>query len=143
MADIEWTEGTGSDATTMNLGSPRPDPANRFFEVVPDYIHVGPQKVALTRAIHVFTFREDYTVSVVIKHLSPSQLETALTLKKHLITGGTVTLNTDDLDDAQYTGLQLAPGTTPEIRNDDDERQHFSFACVLADDDPITVNYDG
>jgi hypothetical protein len=143
MADITWTEGEGSEATTLSLGSPRPDPANRFFEVVPDYQHIGPIKVALTRAIHAFTFREDYTVSVVIKHLSPTQLETALLLKAHLMTGGLVTLNTDDVDGATYTNIQLAPGTTPDIANDDDERQHFSFSCVLADDDPITVNYDG
>jgi hypothetical protein len=139
MARIDW--GVGS--VTDTLGSPRPDPANRFFEVVPDYVHVGPIKTAMTRAIHAFTFREDYTVSVTIKHLSPDLLEDALALKKWLITGGLVTLVTDDLDSAEYDELQLAPGTTPEIKNDDDERQHFSFSCVLAGDDPITVNYDG
>ena len=143
MADISWTEGEGSEATAMSLGSPRPDPANRFFEVVPDYQLIGPQRVTLTRAIHTFPFREDYTVSVVIKHLGPSQLEAALLLKRHLMNGGLVDLNTDDLDDNQYENIQLAPGTTPEISNDDDELQHFSFACVLADDEPIVVNYDG
>jgi hypothetical protein len=142
MADIEWIEGEGSEATTMNLGSPRPDPANRFFEVVPDYVLIGERKVALSRAIHTFVFREDYTVHVVIKHLSPTQHATALMLKKHLINGGLVTLNTDDADDAVYPDLQLNPGTTPEIANDDDERQHFSFTVDLAGDDPITVNYD-
>ena len=138
MADLSTEE-----SSPTVLGSPRPDPANRFFDVVPDYVPVGPSKVALTRAIHVFRFREDYTVSLTIRHLTPSQLEDALYVKKWLMDGNTVTLNTDDLDTAIYTGLQLAPGTTPEIRNDDDERQHFSFACVLAGDDPITVNYDG
>jgi hypothetical protein len=139
MADIEWTDGS----VPMSLGSPRNDPANRFFEVVPNYEHVGPIRVALTRAIHAFTFREDYTVSVVIKHLHPSQEEDALALKRWLMIGGEVTLNTDDVNGASYSSLQLAPGTTPEIANDDDERQHFSFTCVLASDDPITVDYDG
>jgi hypothetical protein len=143
MADISWVEGEGSEAEAMSLGSPRPDPANRFFDVVPDYQHIGPIKTALDRSIHAFTFREDYTVSVTIRHLSPTQLETALLLKAHLMTGGLVDLNTDDVDSATYEDIQLAPGTVPEIRNDDDERQHFSFSCVLADDSPITVNYDG
>ena len=143
MADITWTEGVGSEATELSLGSPRPDPANRFFEVVPNYVMVGPRKVALTRAIHTFVFREDYTVHLVIKHLSPSQHETALLLMAHLISGGLVTLNTDDLDDASYSNLQLAPGTTPTLKNDDDDQQHFSFTVDLAGDDPITVNYDG
>lgn len=137
MADISTEE-----SSPTVLGSLRPDPANRFFEVVPNYEHVGPQKVALTRAIHVFTFREDYTVSVVIRHLSPSQWEDALYVKQWLIAGGFVTLTTGDVESNVYTGLQLAPGTTPEIKNDDDERQHFSFSCVLASDDPIVVNYD-
>jgi hypothetical protein len=139
MADITWEDGS----VPMSLGSPRPDPANRFFEVVPDYQHIGPIKVAMTRAIHAFTFREDYTVSVTIRHLSPAQWEDALALKQWLMTGGEVTLNTDDVNGASYEELQLAPGTTPEIANDDDERQHFSFSCVLASDDPITVDYDG
>jgi hypothetical protein len=139
MARIDW--GVGS--VTDTLGSPRPNPANRFFEVVPDYQHVGPTRVALDRTIHAFTFREDYTVSVTIKHLSPDLLGDALALKKWLVTGGEVTLVTSDVDDATYEGLQLAPGTVPEITNDDDERQHFSFTCVLASDDPITVNYHG
>src|SRR5690349_24632860 len=116
VARIDW--GVGS--VTDTLGSPRPDPANRFFEVVPDYQHIGPQKVALTRAIHVFTFREDYTVAVTIKHLDPTLLEDALALKKWLITGGDVTLVTDDLESNTYSGLTLAPGTTPSITNDDD-----------------------
>lgn len=138
MADIATEE-----SSPTVLGSPRPDPANRFFEVTPDYQHIGPQKVALTGAIHVFTFREDYLCSLVIRHLAPSQLSDALYMKQWLMTGGSVTMTTDDLDNAVYTGLTLAPGTTPEITNDDDERQHFSFSCVLRDDAPITVNYDG
>jgi hypothetical protein len=64
-----------------------------------------------------------------------------LTLKRHLMTGGTVTLNTDDVDGATYSDIQLAPGTTPDIKNDDDDRLHYSFTCVLVDDSPITVNY--
>lgn len=143
MADITWTSGEGSEATTLTLGSARPDPANRFFDVTPDYVHVGPQKAALTRALHVFTFREDYTLRLTIKHLAPPQMALALELKKHLIAGGLVTVNTDDLDDAVYADVQLAPGTSPEIANDDDERQHFSFAVVLASDEPMRVNYDG
>lgn len=125
------------------LASPRPDPANRFFECTPNYVHVGPIKTTLARTIHAFTFREDYTLSLTIRHLSPDQWEDALAVKQWLMTGGTVTVDTDDLDSNTYSGLTLAPGTEPEIKNDDDERQHFSFACVLADDAPIVVNYDG
>lgn len=143
MADITWLEGEGSEATTLSLGSPRPDPANRFFDCVPNYAHIGPRRVAMTRAIHAFTFREDYTLKLVIKHLAPSQLLLAQALKRHLMNGGEVTANTDDLDGASYDELTLAPGTEPEIRNADDEQQHFEMEMILAGDEPMTVNYDG
>jgi hypothetical protein len=139
VARIDW----GAGSVTNTLGSPRPDPANRFFDVNVDYKHIGPIKVALTRAIHAFTFREDYTVSVTIKHLSPSVSDDALELKQWLMTGGDVTLVTDDVDGNAYTGLTLAPGTEPVFKLDDEERQHYSFTCVLTDDSAITVNYDG
>lgn len=138
MADITWTDGS----TPNILGSPRPDPANRFFDVVPDYRHIGPIRTALTAALHAFTFREDYTVAVTIKHLSPSVEEDALALKRWLMTGGAVTLNTDDVDGASYSDLTLAPGTEPAFTLEDEERQHYAFSCVLRDDSPITVNYD-
>ena len=139
MADIQWTEGSVPNV----LGSPRLDPANRFFDVVPDYDHIGPIKTALTSALHAFTFREDYLVTVTIRHLSPSVEDDALALKKWLMTGGSVTLNTGDVDDATYEGLTLGPGTKPEFKLEDEERQHYSFSCVLRDSSPITVNYDG
>jgi len=131
------------ESSPTTLESPRPDPANRFFDVVPNYEHVGPIRATLTGALHAFTFREDFTVSFTIRHLSPDQWADALAMKQWLMTGGAVTMTTDDRDGNVYTGLTLMPGTTPEIRNDDDERQHFSFSCVLRDDDPIVVNYDG
>lgn len=131
------------ESSPVTLESPRPDPANRFFDVVPNYEHIGPIRSALTGALHAFTFREDYTVSFTIRHLSPSQWDDALTMKQWLMTGGAVTMTTDDLDDNTYTGLTLMPGTVPDIKNDDDERQHFSFSCVLRDSSPIVVNYDG
>ena len=104
---------TTEESSPVVLGSLRPDPANRLFDCVPNYEHIGPIRVALTRAIHAFTFREDYTLAFTIKHLAPSQLDDALYMKQYLMTGGAVTLNTSDVDSASYTGLTLAPGTTP------------------------------
>lgn len=133
------------ESSPVTVGSLRPDPANRFFQVVPDYQHVGPVRTALDGEDHAFTFREDYTLSFVIQHLSPSQMADALYMKQWLMTGPNhfVTLTTGDADNAVYTGLKRAPGTAVEIRNDDDERQLFSFSCTLMSSSPITVNYSG
>jgi len=143
MANISWTSGVGSAAVTLTLGSPMPAPANRFFEYTPDYDFTGESKVALTGIIQTFKFREDYSVSIMIRHLLPNQHSLMLMLKKHLMDGGEVTLNTEDLDTAVYENVTLMPGTKPQIKNDEDELQEFSFAVILRSDSEITINYDG
>jgi len=141
MAGITFTDGTG----TATLESPRPSPADRFWEFVPDYVPIGPRKTTLgDRAQHVFLFREDYTAKFAIRHLTGSAaLAIALRLKRHLIGGGSVTVTTDDVDDNEYAGLTLRQDTTPEIANEDELRVHFAFRCELASDTPILVDYSG
>src|SRR5262245_45101706 len=103
MADISWTEGTGSSAMAMSLGSLRPDPGNRLFDVNPDYVHIGNIRTTLAQVERAFTFGDYYTLAFTIKHLLPSQHEAALLLKRHLTKGGTVTLTTDDVDGNTYS----------------------------------------
>ena len=142
MAEIQWGSPDSSGALPYALGSLRPDPANRFFDLVPDYSPIGPRVTTLDRTQHLFALREDYTAKLTIRHLQPSQLATALALKAWLIAGGEVAVITDDVDGNEYA-CTLRPGTTPTITNDDEGRQHFSFSCELAGDDPVVVDYSG
>lgn len=140
MAEIQFgTPDSGGDYPEV-LASPRPDPANRFFSWKPDYEPIGPRATTLDRTQHLFALREDYTVSLEVRHLAPTQLTTALALKAWLLAGGAVNVVTSDDDDNEYV-CTLKPGTTPTITNSDDSRQHFTFACELAADDPIIVEY--
>lgn len=140
MAEIQYGTPDSSGDYPNSLGSPRPDPANRFFEYVPDYVVTGPRRTALDGTQHVFTLRADYTARLAIRHLPPSSLDEALALKVWLIEGGTVRVVTDDATSATYTAT-LKPGTTPEIVNEDDGRQHFAFRCELAKSTAILVDY--
>jgi hypothetical protein len=139
MTSISWTD----DGDDFVLASPRPTPADRFWEFVPDYQVIGPRKTTLgDRKQHVFSFREDYSAKFAIRHLSGSATQLlCLALKRWLIAGGEVTVTTDDGDTAVYEDLTLKPDTTPEITNEDEQRVHFAFRCELASDDPITVDY--
>lgn len=140
MASISWDTAASDGGET--LASPRPDPANRFFDWEPDIVVVGHRNTAVSNAEqYLVKFRTDYCVRVSIRHLVPSLLSLALDLKKWLIEGGEVTLTTDDANSATYDELTLRAETTPTITNEDDNRQHFTFTCELRSADPILIDY--
>lgn len=132
MAEIQFGTPDSSGVYPLSLGSLRPDPANRFFEWVPDIQIIGPRRTTLgDRLQHLFAFRTDYSAKLTIKHLHPSQLDTALQLKWWLMSGYVVKMVSGDAT-SSYATATLKPGTEPEIVNDDDIRQHFLFRCELA-----------
>lgn len=143
MAAILWGEPESDGLDPPNiLASPRPTPANRFWEFTPDVDIAGPRATAIGDASqHTFVFRTDYTGTFVLRHLPDSAQATMLALKLWLINGGAVTVRTDDADDAEYDGLTLKPETTPTIALEDDIRRHWRFACELRDANPITLDY--
>lgn len=142
MAGIRW-DVDASDGG-QELASPRPTPADRFWAFVPDVSILGPRRETVGDGEeYVYELRaERYDAHFEIRHLAPSQLALALALKLWLLRRGEVTVVTDDVDGAEYEGLKLKPGTTPEIVNDDDVRQHFTFRCDLRSASAILVNYD-
>lgn len=142
MANIQWTVGTGSDATTLTLGSLRTSPANRFFDATPDYDPVGDIEVAMDGQIHTFLFREDFLLNIVIQHLRSGQQLLMVELKQHLMNGGEVTVNTEDSANQSFSNVKLAPGTKPEIRKTDELRNLYSFTVSLMKSSAMTVNYD-
>ena len=140
MASIDWDTEASDGGNTLE--SPRPDPANRFFDWEPDVVVIGQRRTAASDAEqYLVKFRTDYIVRVTIRHLTPSLLTDALALKKWLIEGGEVTLTTDDAVGATFDELTLRQETEPEITNEDDNRQHFSFTCELRSADPIVIDY--
>jgi hypothetical protein len=140
VASIAW-DVDASDGG-QSLASPRPDPANRFFGYTPDVDVVGPVAQALGDGEeYLFEFREDHFAHLEIHHLAPSQLAAAVDLCLWLLRRKPVTVTTDDVNNAVYTGLKLRPGTKPEIVNEDEARQHFTLRCDLRSSAPILVDY--
>jgi hypothetical protein len=140
MAEIQFgTPDSGGDYPE-SLSSSRPDPASRFFSVVPNAAIVGPRRTTLDRTQHVFALRTDYSIAIVVRHLSPSQLATALALKLWLIAGETVRVVTRSSAGTVFTAT-LNPGTTPEIALDDEFRGHYSFHCELAKSTAMLIDY--
>lgn len=141
MAAIEFGTPDSSGDYPNSLASPRPTPADRFFEFVPDVVPVGPRRTALgDGSTHEFRFRRDYTARLVIRHLAPSQLTTALDLKDALLAGESVNVVTSDSASHEYV-CTLKPGTEPVIENMDDGRLHFAFSCELRSSSKILVTY--
>jgi hypothetical protein len=142
MANIQWTVGVGSDASTLTLGSLRTSPANRFFDATPDYDPVGDTEVAMDGQIHTFLFREDFLLNLVLQHLRSGQQLLMVELKQHLMNGGEVTVNTEDATNQVFTGVKLAPGTKPEIKKSDELRNLYTFTVSLMKNSAMTVDYD-
>lgn len=142
MAEILFgTPDSGGDYP-YSLASPRPDPANRFFDFRTDVMRVGPRRTTLGDAVqHTFAFRTDYVARLSVRHLAPSAESTMLALKLWLMDGGAVRVITRDGNAAVYTGLTLRPGTEPTIDLEDETRQHWKFSCELRHTSAITVDY--
>lgn len=122
-------EFTPTGGVLQVLASPVPRPGNRLRGFVPDTMPIGPARPVLADgAIYGRRFRADRLARFELPGLSPEQLETAQTLKAHLLNGGTATLATDDSADRSYT-IRLAPDTVPEIRGPD-ERYEYAFAMT-------------
>lgn len=122
-------EFTPTGGVLQVLASPVPRPGNRLRGFVPDTMPIGPARPVLADgAIYGRRFRTDRLARFELPGLSPEQLETAQTLKAHLLNGGTATLATDDSADRSYT-IRLAPDTVPEIRGPD-ERYEYAFAMT-------------
>jgi hypothetical protein len=74
--------------------------------------------------------REDYFGEFQVGYIKPLDMGTALRLKSHLLTGGRVTINTNDSQSRVYTCVN-APGETPEVRFTDRKQLDYSLRMKL------------
>lgn len=97
---------------------------------LPDVMDIGPNRAALDGSVYQFAFRTDYTASIEISPVRPADLATVQRLKRHLLAGNAVTLNTGDGGSRSFT-CKLAPGTMPEIAFRDQRLADYAFRAVL------------
>lgn len=106
MPSITFTDSVG--AVTITAKAPR------FLSWTPGYDVIGDVVESLgTGATFAFEFRHDHTCQFAVNEIPAADFAKMQRLKAHLIAGGQVTVNTDDLAARSYTAIR-APGTFPE-----------------------------
>jgi hypothetical protein len=134
VAKIDFTDGTGA----ATLESATPSPGNRFRNWLPDDAPIGPSVPTLADAtIHLWEFRKDYLASFEVPGLTMSQLVIAGRLKIHLMSGGSITITTNDSAARVHTA-KLAPGTVPTISGPD-ENWEYTFSMVARNTSSATM----
>jgi hypothetical protein len=129
MASITFTDGTG----TATLNSGWPSPANRFRSYTPD---VAPkQDVAHglgTGRRYAWDYAADiYTATLELPGIVRTDLDIALRLKAHLLSGGLVTLTTNDASSNVYTNVGLAEGSEVTIELEDRAMIEYTFKATF------------
>lgn len=109
MASLQWTDDEGAE-TLVNV---MPDAASVFTDWVPFQRSVGPRHTALGTGIpYKYGHRTDYGATFRLEHIAMHDADTAARLLRHLENGGSVTVNTDDMDGNVYTAYIAEDGDT-------------------------------
>lgn len=131
MADsISWVDSTGPALLSNN----KPTPATRLGNWTPDIEPVGHSAVRLGSGItDFFEFRQDDLVSFEIAAIpgTAANLRLCKRLKKHLLTGGVVTLNTSRPIADDFLVYCLAEGSKPQIDFSDRQMLEYTFSVSL------------
>lgn len=116
MASIGFTDATGS----ATLQPSWPAPANRFRHWVPMQRPIGEGAHGLGDGVrYQFRHRTDYGASFELPGIANTDMDLALRLQEHLLSGGTCSVSTGDANAATYTTCCLAPDGDVEIELDD------------------------
>lgn len=128
VATITWTDGGGAASLSNGL----PVPASRFSNWNPSSPVIGDQAEALgTGTLYMFSFRNDYLVTFDLKQIPRSSLATMLRLQRHLMGGGTVSVNTGDAASHVYATCCLQKGANPEPKMSDTKNVEYSMTFAL------------
>lgn len=102
-------------------------PVPRFQNWVPDTAMIDDRQVALGTGITVsFLFRIDAYASFEVPYLKPADLALVMRLKRALILGVPVTVNTEDLSARSYT-VTVKPGAEPSIEFTDRTQLEYTL----------------
>ncbi len=109
---IQWTDDIGA-ATLACIGY-------TFMNWTPDSNFIGESQVPVgDNVTYTFAYRPaDEVATFDIGQIANTELRLALRLKKWLVRGGQITINTRDSESRVYTA-RVAPGTTPELKMTD------------------------
>ena len=127
MASIDFNDGSAA-----TLASSWPTPANRFRAWEPFSRPFGEGAAALgSGKRYQWAFRTDYGASFEIAGIANTDVDIALRLMAHLIEGGTITVNTADVNTTSYSNCCLAPETMPELTLEDRAMLEYTLKLTV------------
>lgn len=128
MSAVSWTDGTGS----ATLASSWPAPGNRFKNWVPFNVPIGEGAHGLGDGMrYQFRFRTDYGARFEIPGIQRTDVDLAIRLQEHLLSGGIVTVTTNDASSREYTECCLAPETQPELELTDSGMIEYTMRLAV------------
>jgi hypothetical protein len=83
-----------------------------------------------TGDVFAWGYREDHLASFELRAIPMASLALLQRLKRHLETGGQVTLTVGDTDEHEYI-CKIAPRTKVEYGQSDPQRQEYTLALTL------------
>jgi hypothetical protein len=130
MASIQFTDGVGA----VTLQSAWPSPANRFATWRPFARPIGEGAHALgTGMRYQWVFRTDYGAAFELRGIANTDVDLAMRLQAHLISGGTITVNTADLGSRSYATCCLAPDAEVELDGPDPVTLEYTVRLTVID----------
>lgn len=127
-----------NDGASATLTNNRPGPAGRFASWTPITKPVGESANRLSDgALAMFAFRTDYGASFQLVGIPVATaagvrlVDVAVRLVAHLLSGGTVTVDTGDVESNSYATCGLMPGTTPRLTFSDKRNLEYTLDLSL------------
>ena len=125
--NLAWTDVVG--AATLNNG--KPSPGDRFTAWTPFTKPIGPRYAVLaTGVVYSWAHRTDYGASFQLTQIPRTSLDLVMRLVRHLIAGGTVTVNTGDSVPRVYSA-GLRPETEPTLERSDAQNIEYTLTVEL------------
>lgn len=137
MGRIVWS---GGSIENVWAGSP----ASRLNSFEADVNPVGQQRETLaTGDTRMWVYRTDYTATFEIRDIPNTAVADCLALKLHLMTGGTVQVETGDRFATVYPNCGRAPGTEIERPKLDPSTMRYTMTLTLRNRDnaPLIATY--
>lgn len=127
-----------NDGVAATLTNGKPGAGGRFANWVPMTKPVGESANRQSDgALSTFVFRTDYGASFELRGIPVETsggvrpVDVAVRLIAWLMSGGTVTVNTGDVESNSYATCGLMPGTTPSLTLTDRKNLEYTLSLSL------------
>jgi hypothetical protein len=119
---LTFNDGTASTLTAQRM---------RLFNWTPDVDDIAARRAGLgTGTTYQEIYRTDYLASFTMPGIQPSELSTTMRLKRHLSSGGTMIVATNDTSGTTYN-VKMRPDTLPTIRLDNPRTMEYALDVVV------------